>query len=286
MPDYSLSLKPGIINAFSDLHPSDPIESNEKWLHWVNEYTETDLTRDSDRLVAIAGIAKSVQRILNWPESDYLAGMWRQDLADDLLWRAAGVGTKIESYVVPSWSWASVKGEIYFHSSDDRDVVRKCLAIRILKSSVVPVNGAMGPIKDGRLTIQGPLYRVPLLEPDVSILNYPCLQKLIIGTTALSGSLFEESLDDDRWYHEWHVCERRIYFCRFMTTSTPHMEDPFMSEGLLLEPTGVERGQYRRTGWLRMFLDDAQSIFAEGSGLDADEYVESKDAGDYVFNVV
>ena len=287
VPDSTLSLEPDIIKTFSDLRPSDSIDSNEKWLQWVKAYTKTDLTKNSDKLVAIAGIATTVQRMLDWPEADYLAGMWRQDLAADLLWRAAGVGTKIQPYVAPSWSWASVKGEIYFHSSEDRNVVRSSLAIRILKSNVTPVTGAMGPVKYGCLTIHGPLHRILLSEPDVSIVNYPRFEKLTIGVTSLSGSsAFEDSLDDDRWYHEWQMRERRTYFCRFMTTSTPHLEEAFVSEGLLFEPTGVQPGQYHRIGWLRMFLDDAQNIVVERSDLSSDEYIEMVDNGNYIFDVV
>lgn len=286
VPDYV----PSVIDAFREISRENLIGSNEKWLHWVREYTKKNLTNDSDKLVAIAGLATYAQRRLNWNEDDYVAGLWRHDLSVDLLWRAAGVGTKILSNVAPSWSWASVRGEIYFNTPENRNVIRRNLAIKILSVIVSPVRGPMGPVKDGYLTVQGPLHRIYLSQPDLSVSNYPCLQRLKIGTTELySSSDFTDSLDDDSWYQQWHLREQKTYFCRFMTAPTPKLEEAFMSEGLILEHTGGERGYYRRIGWLRVFLNDPQFIFSRGSAeeeLVSDEYIAKNNDGEYTFTII
>lgn len=285
-PEY----KQNVVDFLKDISFENLIGSNEEWLNWVREYTKRSLTKDSDKLVAIAGLATHAQRKLNWSEDDYVAGLWRHDLAVDLLWRTAGVGTKMPCYAAPSWSWASIKGDIYFHSSDNRNVVRNNLAIKLLSIVVSPAGGGMGPVSDGYLVIQGPLHQIHLSQPDLSIDNYPCLQKLRIGATELcSHSAFEDSLDDDSWYHQWHLRNHKTYFCRFMTAPTPHLDEDFMSEGLILEHVGDERGIYRRIGWLRIFVNDPQVLFAEKSAADEltpEEYITRNDVNEYTFTII
>lgn len=281
---------PNVVDTFREIIAENIIGSNEEWLHWVKEYTKKILTKDSDKLVAIAGLATYVQRRLNWAEEDYCAGLWRHDLAVDLLWRAAGMGTKISSYVAPSWSWASIRGEIYFNSSENRNAIRSNLAIKILSVAVSALRGGLGPVSDGYVTIQGPLHRIHLSKPDLSVRDYPRFEKLNIGTTELySTSDFGDSLDDDSWYHQWHLREQKTYFCRFMTAPSPQLEEAFMSEGLILERVSGERGRYRRIGWLRIFLNDPQIVFAGGSAADelaSEDYISKNDAGEYTFSII
>lgn len=286
VPDYASR----VIDTLTEICAENLIGSNEEWLHWVKEYTKKTLTRDSDKLVAIAGLATYAQRKLNWTEDDYVAGLWRYDLSVDLLWRVAGVGAKISSYVAPSWSWASIRGEIYFNSSENRNIIRRNLAIKIISIAISPMRGGMGPVHYGYLTIQGPLHRIRLSKPDLSVQDYPCLQRLMIGTTEFdSSSDFEDSLDDDSWYHQWHLREQETYFCRFMTAPTPHLDEAFMSEGLILEHSSGEGGIYRRIGWLRIFLNEPQIVFAAGSAADElapEEYISKNDSGEYSFTII
>lgn len=81
----------------------------------VNEYSNLRITRDTDRLIALTGIAKVFQDRL---KSHYLAGIWLSDLARGLLWELAkplsfekGYNQDVyrlspESKFAPSWSWA------------------------------------------------------------------------------------------------------------------------------------------------------------------------------------
>jgi hypothetical protein len=71
-----------------------------------------DLTKSSDRLPAIAGVASKFGEILN---SKYLAGLWQIALPADLLWRTDHTiesGQHGSDYRAPSWSWASIDGKI------------------------------------------------------------------------------------------------------------------------------------------------------------------------------
>lgn len=53
------------------------------WYRTIETYSKCALTKRDDKLVAISGLAKIMQ---TFTRSDYLAGMWRADLARSLLW--------------------------------------------------------------------------------------------------------------------------------------------------------------------------------------------------------
>ncbi|KAK1751163.1 heterokaryon incompatibility protein-domain-containing protein [Echria macrotheca] len=75
------------------------------WLRAVEEYSFLYLTRESDRPIALAGIAKQIKCDAS---PTYLAGLWRADLARALLW-APYPNKKVARSPTgaPTWSWMS-----------------------------------------------------------------------------------------------------------------------------------------------------------------------------------
>lgn len=82
------------------------------WGHLVSMYNTLELTHWTDKFPAFAGIAKSYA---DRYDMTYVAGLWREHFIEGLIWsRDPSVETlsKISDYVAPSWSWASVRGEL------------------------------------------------------------------------------------------------------------------------------------------------------------------------------
>ncbi|EIW58184.1 HET-domain-containing protein, partial [Trametes versicolor FP-101664 SS1] len=82
------------------------------WCHIAEDYSQRTIGRASDKLVACGAIAEAFARVL---DSDYLAGLWRATLLQDVLWRRASLGTYLHrpvGYRAPSWSWAAVDGRV------------------------------------------------------------------------------------------------------------------------------------------------------------------------------
>ena len=80
------------------------------WWDIVASYTKLYLTKETDRLLAIDGIAQAFQK-RRPPGSGYFAGIWSDSAVRDLLWEvwAERQGKKPDrNEAVPSWSWASV----------------------------------------------------------------------------------------------------------------------------------------------------------------------------------
>jgi len=87
--------------------------------HWmVEDYTCRNLTDERDKLPALSELATVYYQAT---KRDYLVGLWRQSLIEDLIWRRGhatysksgkpGVPSK---YRAPSWFWASLDFNIMF----------------------------------------------------------------------------------------------------------------------------------------------------------------------------
>ncbi|KAK4207824.1 heterokaryon incompatibility protein-domain-containing protein [Rhypophila decipiens] len=94
-------------------------DHGELWREMVTEYTTHSLTYLSDMLPAIQGLAAQMQ---SHRKSEYLAGLWRDTLIQDMCWQRAinrssrplWVRTPQNQQQAPTWSWASVDSPVEF----------------------------------------------------------------------------------------------------------------------------------------------------------------------------
>jgi hypothetical protein len=74
----------------------DDASMHEHWRLIVEEYSNCELTFNSDKLIALAGISARHQTLLNHQcegkigEDLYLAGLWGSDILSGLLWHMRG----------------------------------------------------------------------------------------------------------------------------------------------------------------------------------------------------
>ncbi|KAJ4133477.1 hypothetical protein NW768_005063 [Fusarium equiseti] len=166
------TMAPGSLYAIANKSTEAPPRV---WHNLLQEYMSRDLTFESDRLVAFAGIATLYQRFAQIPPGSYLAGIWRQDLLQDLLWTIAN-GRKVlppQLYRSPSWSWASVEpaqnwaGKFSIGSKsvnvDLEPGEDSWVAVAtVLEASVETVGPEFGPALGGHLVLHGPLIKARL----------------------------------------------------------------------------------------------------------------------------
>ncbi|CZR66449.1 uncharacterized protein PAC_16350 [Phialocephala subalpina] len=98
------------------------------WLKLVQDYSRRKITKNSDRIPALAGLAsKFAQRLSS---DTYLAGLWAGDIFRGLgffittLENGRSLRAPKENETSPSWSWASVRGEPIFVAQEDSDNVK------------------------------------------------------------------------------------------------------------------------------------------------------------------
>ncbi|KAF9461943.1 heterokaryon incompatibility protein-domain-containing protein [Collybia nuda] len=88
-------------------------DSHTIWDSILTAYTRRTVTKARDRLNALAGVAEQFQRV--WPDSKYVAGLWDHHFPGCLLWNNTGGSqcyVRPEKSLAPSWSWASINGEV------------------------------------------------------------------------------------------------------------------------------------------------------------------------------
>ena len=118
-----------------------------QWQEIVSAYSKCELTYSRDKVVAFAGIA---ERILSTRADHYVAGMWESSIVYDLPWwrssaDRAAFPSSATSFRAPSWSWASVDGEIVFPSLQGG-----------VKATFVDIQGLSDPVMDeGSAVISG-----------------------------------------------------------------------------------------------------------------------------------
>ncbi|EHK40238.1 hypothetical protein TRIATDRAFT_89381 [Trichoderma atroviride IMI 206040] len=87
-----------------------------QWHDIVEHYSKLNLTKRTDRLPALSGLAHRMAPFLG----AYYAGLWRSSLFLDLAWRADRTSDyRSQEYIGPSWSWVSVNIGVRYSNMED-----------------------------------------------------------------------------------------------------------------------------------------------------------------------
>lgn len=159
---YNLKQSTEVTNAKEDMgvvyrrgHDiTDPLLG--EWNSMLWEYGSRKLTFPSDKLPALAGVAKVYSELLN---DEYVAGLWRKSMLKGLFWQSLRC-TAIDVYRGPSWSWVSVDGTPAMgYNEKHRDLAA------ILDYHVeIDGDNPFGRVKNGWIKIEAPLVPVFLSE--------------------------------------------------------------------------------------------------------------------------
>ena len=131
------------------------------WYHLIEIYTACGLTRPSDKLEAVSGLANAFARSEGYNERDYYAGIWADGLASNLLWHVADPrkSKRQTEYRGPSWSWASVDGGVVFANRKARGQYRMMLE-RLIVTIQHEGPDKFGKVKYGDLIVTGRVAKV------------------------------------------------------------------------------------------------------------------------------
>jgi hypothetical protein len=140
-----------ILQLLNSTHPNP---AHAVWQRALSVYTSCALTMPSDKLIALAGIAKELNAELS---TDYFAGLWRRWLPTEMLWYVDTITASQQptAYRAPSFSWASIDGAIVPGSWQEDAIL-----VNILEASAQrePMN-PFGAVESGHVRLQGTLKR-------------------------------------------------------------------------------------------------------------------------------
>lgn len=117
------------------------------WHRIVEQYSKRTLKFDQDIFPALQGIAKSMGQ-----NRAYFAGVWNDSVIEDLLWCSL-TATRPEEWRAPTWSWASVKGSVYFNPLGryDPEILASVVSIKAVPAGSDP----FGQLKSAQITLKG-----------------------------------------------------------------------------------------------------------------------------------
>ena len=209
------------------------------WDDIVEAYTLGQLTFESDKLVAISGLKDTYA---NQIQASYLAGLWGVHLPRQLLWTILRPTERPKVHRAPSWSWASVDGQVIRSSFVDTDDLMVKRLITILD---LPEPAGTEPWQ--RLRIQGRLIPCSLcFDPNAfyEAGRYSPLVRGLESAAVVVPDTAELDSSDEGILPSPFFCVPIAIICEASTPTAPEVA------GLVLQPT-ESKGTFRRLGAFR-----------------------------------
>jgi hypothetical protein len=140
----------------------NPTIAYDSWNIIVAEYSRRSLTQDNDKLLAISSVAETLKPAIN---DILVAGLWTNYLPHGLSWsrdeiRNRSLGTRLAANIAPTWSWASLKGDVEIPGS----VNKWRPATTIVRYPAPDSAATQATDRDLTLTLQGPLQQLFVIE--------------------------------------------------------------------------------------------------------------------------
>lgn len=203
------------------------VDRFEQWSKIVRAYSKCKLTKPEDKLVALSGVARTIQQETG---DEYVAGLWRSALRRGMLWRYDLTPVpKASEYRAPSWSWAAIDSEYPLKWEEALDFF-----VSILNVTVVALYGdPYGQIKHASVRLRcGPLRRGKFQDQEISTVGHD------FNTTARTLSYFDHEVTTEHKGQEFPL----LIF-------GPQRDRPEAHQGLILKATGRQPGEYLRIGY-------------------------------------
>ncbi|KAF2502330.1 HET-domain-containing protein [Lophium mytilinum] len=228
-------------------HSDDAIERFGGWRSLLSIYSRKDITYDSDRLPAISGLAKYMQAR---GTGIYLAGVWKDDLLESLIWLPRPVWPDVRednmvstyrkrtpTYRAPTWSWTSLEthqgGQVKPKCPGIQDWVENHWRLsvphaKLVEASCEPVGvDPTGAIKSGYITL-----KTRCVEGLVVWENRRT--PIVCGTVTIIGVHWDIDLD---------IRRQLKVLCALVGTGSG-----FAYIAIVLQPSRTVKGAFERVG--------------------------------------
>ena len=227
------------------------------WFNLITDYSRRGLTKGSDKLIALSGVAQEVKEKTGLR---YCAGHWLDMVEAGLCWTYGDEPcSRVSPYRAPTWSWVSVDGGIT-HVTHNRHLEGEPRSnIKLVDSKLVVGND--GQITSGSLVLLGRLKNgtlVPVNAPSGRRICYVLGDKE--GGLPRDNNVGEVWLDSTPWWESSgqppfdidgkEAQQSHVYQILSLNTRNWHSfnYDRSAQEVLVLEEIEGSSGQYVRVG--------------------------------------
>jgi len=240
--DYTASL-----TLSADAGTSDKAKYMSYWQKLIEFYSRRSLTNQNDKLKAVAGLAKLVK---SKTDDVYLAGLWRSNLRAQLFWYPEYTSAKRQlEFRAPTWSWASIDGQVTFHKSAIIDLKHPSQHedSEEVEMELDPKADEFGEVLRARLRIRGHL---KCWDPRLFAEE---AQDIVTRSSLQFVGIFIDDSSDDRDF--FSTSSNSLYFCFFIAYQSNQLRwDIIVKE---VETTyrriGIYRGLARHEGYLQYY---------------------------------
>jgi hypothetical protein len=216
---------------------------HDNWVQVVHEYSSREMSRISDKLPALAALAQMFAVEGRMDPRSYCAGLWRDDLPMQLLWRRVNLEYYAEDKSLensnPSWSWASTRGRIEHFPNRPVDRERSTLENIECCINLNDPSLPYGEVQSAKLIVDGYLREV---NWDGHVLYLPSFDARERAHCNLAlGLVFDQSAQISTgifWLLHVH--------------SSPHHNRAY---GLILEMIRDNRDFFKRVGYFEANLN-------------------------------
>ncbi|KAI1372427.1 heterokaryon incompatibility protein-domain-containing protein [Hypoxylon crocopeplum] len=222
------------------------------WNFIVKEYSNRSFSHDSDRLVALAGIAIRAKQYC--PGVRYLAGIWEDDLIRSLLWSTdrsqRQPSRRIDPPIAPSWSWASVTGAVITVDSTQKDVRSKLHNL----SAELPLSSGGKEYQTAAgasITLSGQVFRVALPQANAGI-----FKALLLDLEGITGHSCQCGIDTDDDMVRLRTQPQDQYLAIY--TAVVWETFQFNHYMLLLRQVSQKEQKYERIGHLKIHIKQGE----------------------------
>jgi hypothetical protein len=242
------------------------------WDDVIGFYTLRNLTYPTDKLAAVEGLARIMQR---GRAGRYVSGVWTDDLPQQLFWIGRGTTRPLEQRIFPSWSWASTHGPCV--TTSDRllpDKITLLCGLEIKNAATLVVYGKANACLIKRVAIPlGETRQLPPFAEFMGMCSITMMQYLLVyprvsyhlldpDTRRLVGFAI---MDDEGDVGNEEILSTSLLLMQEIgRTSVPEREEPIFL-ALLLKEVSVNEQAHQRIG--AAFIVDKQ-FFEVGDRAD------------------
>ncbi|KAF2682223.1 hypothetical protein K458DRAFT_370889 [Lentithecium fluviatile CBS 122367] len=258
------------------LLPLVPTQQRPIWEDIVYVYSRTKLTNNTDKLIALSGLAKRMGAI---SQDDFVAGIWRQKLPAQLLWTVSSSqnvdgrpSCRYKAYFAPTWSWASVNGKISFRSIGIEKTLLFVAGEPHLEHCSANRTGA---VRGGHLDLQGWLRSFYLTGRGLPrhVANWNTHEGHVGAHVNIEEIHCKSSknwiyLDDPQRDYE-NQSQTGAFWCMIGGVGPISNRKGIYSHCILLKVVDKEQGVYERIGmvFMRFDIEDADAILERFKGI-------------------